>query len=474
MRLVLDNDNCVLYDASPTLRDGLNKVMSYRVKGHQFAPSFRNGFWDGRIKLLRKTRDGGLRFPTGLLPDAEQVIANLSLEVPKIMDRRRTLGATERVDWLAGDIRLRDYQIEAVGAAVPTGRGILKLPIRSGKTVIAAALIHYWKRRSVFVATSQLILSQTVSLFRRIFGGQVGVVGDSEFKPRFITVASIQRLQRLDDKVKRLLAEADVLIVDEVHHMRGDSWRTPILNADARYKIGLSATATVSRKLCERSAVWLKSATGPILIDVSMSRLVDDGYIMPLDIVLLSINGMVVKSVSYQTAYEKLIVHNDYRNNIIVETAARLSGRGHKVLIDSGRLAHIRELYAKAIKRGLGASIIYGDVSSDKRVEILNDFTSGRKPILIGTVMGEGVDVPELSAVINAEGGKSRESAIQRMRNLTVHPDKKNAVLVDFIDEGNKYLSNHSQARLEGYRMEPIFNIKGPMVEEEFLKTLNS
>lgn len=464
MRLVVDNGHSVLYGAPKALIEALRTVMSYKVKGAEFTPSYKAGTWDGRIRLLRTTKDRGVKFPTGLSQDALKVATNLGYAIPEIHDARRMLGERRALPWLGG-IELRDYQHEAVeiaigGDAVFDGRGILKLPMRSGKTVIAAALIRAWGRKSVFVATSQLILQQTAVLFRKIFG-DVGVIGDREFSTGFITVASIQRLQRMDAPVVSLLEETDVLLVDEVHHMRGDSWREPILNADARYKIGLSATVKISRKESERSAVWLKSSTGPLLMDVPMGRLVCDGHIMPLDIIMIDMVGCgpVAFKSPYHTAYDKLIVENDARNRLIALLARQLVSEGHRVLVDTGRLVHIKGLYAMTRDVGVDASIIYGDVKSNKRAEIIKAFESGEKPVLIGTIMGEGVDVPVLSAVINAEGGKAYTSTMQRLRNLTQHPDKARAVLVDFIDSGNEYLREHSHERIRQYRQEPVFRL---------------
>jgi superfamily II DNA or RNA helicase len=309
MELLLENSHSYLSGASDTLTQQLVKLTSYRVAGYQYAPSFRNGYWDGYVKLLKMTRERALKIPTGLLPDVLTVIENAGGAPPTITDKRKPLGERRQLPWLDSGIIPRDYQREAVALAVSggiealPGRGILKLPIRSGKTVIAAMLLREWGLRALFVGTSQLINAQTHKLFTRLLGPDIGLISEGVFDPRFITVASVQRLQRNDPPVKKLLSNVDVLLVDEVHHMRGDSWRAPILGADARYKIGLSATVTLSRKLCERSAVWLKSAAGPLLMDVPMTRLVDDGYIMSPDIFLATVDtGKALAKASYGRA----------------------------------------------------------------------------------------------------------------------------------------------------------------------------
>jgi len=79
---------------------------------------------------------------------------------------------------------------------------------------------------------------------------------------------------------------------------------------------------------------------------------------------------------------------------------------------------------------------------------------------LIGTVFKEGVDIPEIEVVINAEGGKDAKMTVQKMRNLTPHHGKTEAIYVDFYDMMNPYFETHSKARLAEYKAEPAFAIE--------------
>jgi hypothetical protein len=74
--------------------------------------------------------------------------------------------------------------------------------------------------------------------------------------------------------------------------------------------------------------------------------------------------------------------------------------------------------------------------------------------------------------VINAEGGQSWISCLQRLRNLTIAPDKKEAILIDYFDSGNSYLERHSRARLKVYSQEESFQISGPYKYDDFFLAL--
>ena len=80
--------------------------------------------------------------------------------------------------------------------------------------------------------------------------------------------------------------------------------------------------------------------------------------------------------------------------------------------------------------------------------------------MLLGTVFAEGVDIPEVEVVINAEGGRDAKATMQRMRNMTVAEGKNRALLIDFMDEFNPYLQKHSMERLKVYRSIPEFNVE--------------
>ena len=74
------------------------------------------------------------------------------------------------------------------------------------------------------------------------------------------------------------------------------------------------------------------------------------------------------------------------------------------------------------------------------------------------SLSGEGVDIPEVECVINAEGGKDEKKTWQRQRNLTiVEGSDKVPIMIDFYDDTCSYFRRHSKARLRVYKSEPEF-----------------
>jgi len=103
---------------------------------------------------------------------------------------------------------------------------------------------------------------------------------------------------------------------------------------------------------------------------------------------------------------------------------------------------------------------ITGSDSTSTRDERVAEFKRGSVSVIVGSVFSEGVDIPELVCVINAEGGQDVKSTIQRMRNMTPSEGKKTAKLIDYWDATNAYFRKHSRARVATYESESAFSVK--------------
>ena len=108
-----------------------------------------------------------------------------------------------------------------------------------------------------------------------------------------------------------------------------------------------------------------------------------------------------------------------------------------------------------------GAYKLEGKDSLESREEILNKFIhDSSSSVMIGTIIFQtGVDIPELTHLINARGLKSEIATIQALgRTLRKHDSKKEVFIYDFLDKV-PYLSAHSHSRLLAYKS-LNFNIK--------------
>jgi superfamily II DNA or RNA helicase len=129
------------------LSDALDKSMSYYVEGYQYTKAFREGYydknvgrfihWDGKKHLLTQR----MVFPTGLLKRVTDFFDFHKIEYV-IDDKREDVKFGKEVK--IKKYTPRQYQIDAVKAAIDNGRGIIRIGTGGGKSLrLGTKVIKY-------------------------------------------------------------------------------------------------------------------------------------------------------------------------------------------------------------------------------------------------------------------------------------------------------------------------------------------
>jgi superfamily II DNA or RNA helicase len=477
----VDNKYAFIRGASPHTIKNLEKLTSYLVAGFMYSPTFKSKRWDGKEHLMVFSPRNGYKIPNGLIGDVIRELEDTAKKY-KITCNFQINGPKIKYEWNS-NVVLRPYQNDAVDAVCKgkkweRGRGLLKMPIRSGKTKTAARIIYHTQRRTLFIVPSQQLLYQTKQSLEESLTRNVGIIGDGLWDVQDVTVATIQTLAKHaggikrngrkkiilkpDEKFIHLSKYFDMVIFDESHHLVADTWHAIIMGFDCRYKIGLSASIHLDNaKECERGVIWLKGCCGDIRHEVETDMLVEQGYLMRQHIELI----IQTQPTGYENwgwggeLVNKLIYENEYRNNKIAEKTIEKVNLGMKVLIVSNRINQLVLLNKLLISANVGHAVIVGSDKIASRKNKIKAFINGEINVLLGTIFGEGVDIPEIECVINAEGGQDVKKTIQKMRNMTPLSGKDVATYVDFMDVTNKYFAKHSRERLNTYKNEQSFVI---------------
>ena len=135
-----------------------------------------------------------------------------------------------------------------------------------------------------------------------------------------------------------------------------------------------------------------------------------------------------------------------YRNQFIAEIANKLKLSGKTTFIMIRKLAHGPILRAMIP----GSVFVHGSIPSDQRATLYDGLQNRKIWCVISTVGKEGLNIPKLDAVINAEGLESSVVTLQKMRSLTATEGKTRGLVIDFLDRG-KFLTKHSRARQRLY-----------------------
>jgi superfamily II DNA or RNA helicase len=199
MKIILDNTYSKIEGADATLLSQVDEALAVKSPGYYFNPSYRNGFWDGKIHFFDKRSN---TFPTGLLETVLKV-----LESPVNIEDMRKLREVTVEDEIqlhddGGMITLRDYQYDAVKAAIDKRRGIVNVATNGGKTEIASGIIkqllpHLRGSETIlFVTHSKEIFYQSAARIEKRLKIKVGKVGDGEWNVKPVTLVMIPTVSK--------------------------------------------------------------------------------------------------------------------------------------------------------------------------------------------------------------------------------------------------------------------------------------
>lgn len=401
----------------------LRTKLSFRPQDAEWTDGFQRGTWDGLVHLYSQQQ-----FPTGLLPLVKDVVAhrfNLDIE-----DRRSV--SDVNLD-ITSDYELRSYQVDVKRTILQRPIGTISMPTGSGKTVLGLDMIADIGKPTIILVHRQELLYQWINEIVQNLHTSVGKMGDGDTYEKNITVGMLQTLQS-----HKLENDYDVLIADEVHHIPAETFRHTASNIEAKYRYGLSATPF--RNDNKGMLIW--AVTGPISVKVEPERLVADEWLARPRFVIVDYDSRTPTHGQWHQIYKRCIVGNKSRNTAIANIADNLNSRGYDVLVDVHRIKH-----GRILTNMIGdAKFICGEDSSSTRQHALKSFSDDNF-VLVSTLIKEGVNLPEMNAVILAGGMKSSIQVIQTIgRSLRPKEGTNEALIIDMKDRG-KYVGGHFEQR---------------------------
>ena len=451
---------------------------SYFKIGYQFMPRFRQGVWDGRIKLFSSMKK---TFPAGLTFAVKEALEEAGVRV-SLDDRRACPALPPRfkeattLHGVSFDYPY-DFQLDAMEKMILGQRGIAAVATGGGKTEISCLITACLRLPTLFLVPGKELLYQIRARFAKRLGlpeREIGVIGDGKWQSgQWITVATVaslyQRLSKKKDVAWDLLCGTDLLFIDECHRAGSNSYYDVVGSCDAFFRFGLSGTPL---KRTDGADLRLIAATGPVLFEMRNKELIARGVSSEVEVQMLPIRTPdIPKGTPYPDAYKAGIVTNVYRNRAASLLADKFVREGKSVVILVKEIAHgwalDKRLWTFKQKSFLTHQFINGEMDTEVRQRALQDFASGTLKVLIATsILDEGVDLPNIEVLIMCGSGKSSIKTLQRVgRGIRLGGTGK-LVVVDFIDYHNKYLLEHSLQRFRDYRDEQCFEIREISLKE--------
>lgn len=345
---------------------------------------------------------------------------------------------------------LRDYQEDCLDAieknlSKEIRDQIIILPTGAGKTIIFSELIRRKNLKTLVIAHRLELLEQAEEKLRFVAPDiESGVFcGPRKELGKQVTIASIQSAY----KHKELLLEEDfeLLIIDEAHHAAARTYLELMdylgfkdldkvrNNKASTSGIVLGFTATAKRG--DRKA--LKRTFETIAYELQLEELVSRGFLarpkglhVTVDIDLKDVETIMG---DYKKLSLRRVMTSGPAREIVAKTIKKFAS-DRKGIVFSCDIEHAKLLEEDIAQAGFKCAVVHSYVSLDRRKKALKDFSEGNVQFLINPmILTEGFDCPIADCMINAAPTQNKPLYIQKAgRVLRLHPEKKDALLVDF------------------------------------------
>ena len=350
-------------------------------------------------------------------------------------------------------LKLREYQEEALSAVFRAlnqtesqTRQLIVLPTGTGKTIIFGAIIRQMKVRTLVLAHREELLRQAEQKIKLVYPeANIGFLQAQDLSglKSEICIASVQTAVRHLEELQERGFE--LCICDEAHHAVASSYVRIfkeldfLKNIKTRVLIGFTATPYRNDKL------GLKHIFGDTpVFERSIAAMTEAGYLCrSRGIEILTntdISGVKIQAGEYSQKELAVVVDTPERNALIADKYLEL-GEGRRGVVFCVDVAHAHNVAAAFNQRGVECGAVWGNMSNDRRHEVLNDYMSGRTQILTNVgVLTEGWDVPETDIIMMARPIKSAGLYVQCIgRGLRKAPNKEDCLILDFVDIARKH-----------------------------------
>lgn len=435
---------CVLTGAPEALLTVLKKGLTLPNPKYQAAKKY--GRWVGR-KLPQKLyfykeRKSGFYMPRGYAREAVLQCIELTGQKPFIVDERRQLA--EHDFQFQGE--LREYQERALEEVLGRDFGVLEAGTGSGKTIIALAVIARRKQPVLVIVHTKELLYQWAERAREFLGIEATLIGDGHFEISPFTVAIVNSARnRLDE----LPSHFGHIVVDECHRVPATLFTDVVTEFDAKYTLGLSATAYRREDVLTRLIYFYM---GSCAHKVDAKVLHASGAILKPKI-LCKPTGFTYRYRDDYAAMMTALTVDAGRNEQIADDVAAAARKKSGILVVSDRIAHCQILAELITARGGRVAILTGRVSAEQRSEIVQEIKEDRVNVLISTLqlIGEGFDAPGLTTLFLATPIKFSGRLKQVIGRILRPASGKQAVVYDYVDEKVSILKNSANQRREMY-----------------------
>jgi superfamily II DNA or RNA helicase len=357
-------------------------------------------------------------------------------------------------------------QNDALDSIFEQEQGLVIAQPGFGKTQVALAFIATVKTPTIVFVHTKDIFDQWMQYAKSALPDiPLGFISEGTWNVRPLTIAMVQSVAQDTARWKELSTYFGAVVVDEAHHSPAATWEAILTASPARYRLGFTATETRA----DGMHPLMRQLIGPVIFKQAFKSKV------PVEVVPIK-SGF---STQYRGSMDwgilqANLIRDEKRNRVIAEVAAKQIADGHSVLILSRRVEHLErvegficESLALTMRGCLAGDTVVltsKSLTRPQRRQLQNDFRSGKVKCVLATQLAdEALDIPRLDRVMLTYPGKHDGRIIQQVgRALREHPDKKDAVIYDIVDNKIGVLHRQWKERERTYK-----KLKIPIIKRE-------
>ena len=446
------NSSCVHLVCEDGLSHRFYNVFSAYAPGYRFNPRFKLHVWDGKVRCYNPITQ---ILPIGLLNnlliwcDQHKIEYSLQGFDKPLRDNIDKEELEKQMNsYITAGFQARDYQVNAVHAALTNRRGVLLSCTGSGKSLMIYTFLRYLLdnkdvHRAILIVPSVSLVEQMFSDFRDYgwddLEDHVEMLYSGK-KPTFKKEILISTWQSLEKEDPEFFEVYDACVVDECHQAKCNVvTRLLKLMHNAEYKIGTSGT--LPTEISEQ--LQINSVIGNVLFELKSCELIARGYLTKLNIaaIFLKYPLSFIEENKERTYPEEVKMVEEYPNrnkvlNFIIDHTSPMNN----MLILVNHRNHLKDVedYLHKNYPEKKVSIITGDVKAKVREEIRVGIEDEDGTILLATyqTMSTGVNIPKLHAIMLFSNSKSRIKVLQSIgRGLRKHNSKNKVIIYDIVDD---------------------------------------
>ena len=403
--------------------------------------------WDGRISMMKDDS-----IPVGLLlaEETKKDLAKAGFDVeivswskrPKVVEQKGFKELDKKYSYqnFAVDNMLRSIS--------DFGGGLVLSATGTGKTKTASQFFSHIDGKCLFIVDTIDLLYQSQKeiqmwLKKEGYDQEVGIVGNSQFNPKRITIATIQTLHKHARKksVRDWLKTIDIILIDEIHKMMARRNFSVVNIAQPQAVIGLTATMQLKRKPIRFKCIAI---CGPKIFEFPLHEGVEKGVLSPGVVIQIPVdsNHAPRKQIKVRgklvgvSDYIHEVVDNKNLHRVVVNLVKECLSQDLCVAVLVERIKHLKRLHKRL--KDYDPKIFYGAIKVADRKKQLITFDKGKDNLILANqVFTKGINLKRIDVVIDCAQRGNKDDAQQKYgRAVRLHTEKAGIYYFDMFTEG--------------------------------------